>query len=143
MKVIVLMTMPLKSGAKQHASLSILHTCKAAVTNRDILGIITSVVHAPLARFPKVGEDESKVLQLYLTFVRNMMAIPDADDGDKATANFHLSNLNVRSCFCNACCVLCCVQNCATPILNLSFNLQITLLHCDCGNQSQPSYDEV
>ena len=90
------MTMPGKPGKAAQATLDIMHACKAAVTDADVLGIVTSVVHAPLAKFPDLAEDDAKTLQLFLTFVRNIACIPDALDVAKASAKFHFSTLSVR-----------------------------------------------
>jgi hypothetical protein len=96
-KVVVLMTMPPANGdTHPQALLDVLHACKYAFTARDVLGIVTSVCHAALENFPVVSEEGGKTLQLYLTFVRNMVAIPDADDCDRAATKFHLSTLSVR-----------------------------------------------
>lgn len=91
------MTMPGKPGKNAQATLDIMHACKAAVTDADVLGIVTSVVHAPLAKFPDLAADDAKTLQLFLTFVRNIACIPDALDVAKASAKFHFSTLSVRA----------------------------------------------
>lgn len=91
------MTMPPKPGTKVNkATLEVMHACKAAVIDADTLAVFTSLCHTPLATFPNLGEEEAKVLQLFLTFVRNMMAIPDALEYSKAVAKFHFSTLSVR-----------------------------------------------
>ena len=91
------MTMPFKTGNNKQAMLDIMHAAKAAFCDRDVIGIVTSLCHGPLSKFPELSEEDSKLLQLYLTFVRNMAAIPDAVDCDKAGAKFHLSTLGVRT----------------------------------------------
>jgi hypothetical protein len=95
-KVIVLMTMPTKLGKSNKAILDVMHSCKAAVIDVDTLAICTSLCHAPLATFPSLSEEDSKMLQLFLTFVRNIACIPDALDYSNATAKFHFSTLSVR-----------------------------------------------
>ena len=97
MKVGVLMTMPPKPGKTTQAALDTLHRCKAVFCDRDVLGIITALCHEPLSKFPECSEADRRTLQLYLTFVRNMAAIPDAQGYDKAIGQHHLTTLSVRS----------------------------------------------
>jgi hypothetical protein len=96
-KVVILMTMPVKLGKHSQEILDVLHVCKAAFTDPDILGLVTSLCHAPLAKFPDLSEDDRKTLQLFLTFVRNLARIPDAVGYERASSKFYFSTLTVRT----------------------------------------------
>lgn len=101
-KVIVLMTMPPKEREHPQAVLEVHHETKAAFTERTSLAIVTSICLDALKDLPNMNDEQYKTLQLFLTFVRNLMLIPDSQDWESGVAKHHYATLKVRA-FSHAC----------------------------------------
>jgi Timeless protein len=97
-KVIVLMTMPEPLGKQKQAMMSTLHAVKASFTEPDTLSIVTALCHGPLSHFPQMTKEDRDTLQLFLTFVRNLLWIPDAIDHEQSLGRSHFGTLQVPSC---------------------------------------------
>lgn len=95
-KVIVLMTMPPKDGEHPQNVLEVHHATKAAFTDRNSVAIVTSMCLGALKDLPDMRDDQYKILQLFLTFVRNLMLIPDSQDWESAVSKHHYATLQVR-----------------------------------------------
>jgi hypothetical protein len=89
------MTMPPKAGEHTQSVLEVHHDTKAAFTERTSLAIVTSICLDALKDLPDMTDDQYKILQLFLTFVRNMMLIPDSKDQQLGVAKHHYATLKV------------------------------------------------
>jgi hypothetical protein len=94
-KVIVLMTMPPKEGEHPQNVLEVHHETKAAFTERTSLAIVTSICLDALKDLPDMSDEKYKILQLFLTFVRNLMLIPDSQDWGSGVTKHHYATLKV------------------------------------------------
>jgi hypothetical protein len=45
--------------------------------SRDVLAALMGLAAGPLSRHPRMSEEDHNVLQLLLTFIRNLVSIPD------------------------------------------------------------------
>lgn len=96
MKVIVLMTMPPKEGQHSQAVLEVHHDTKAAFTERTSLAIVTSICLDALKDLPNMSDEQYKILQLFLAFVRNLMLVPDSQEwASVGVAKHHYATLKV------------------------------------------------
>lgn len=95
--MIVLMTMPPKEGEHTQAVLEVHHETKAAFTECKSLAIVTSICLDALKDLPDMNDEQYKILQLFLTFVRNLMLIPDSKDQEIGVAKHHFATLRVSS----------------------------------------------
>jgi Timeless protein len=78
--------------------MSTLHAVKAAFTEPDTLSIVTALCHGPLSHFPQMTKEDRDTLQLFLTFVRNLLWIPDATDHEQSLGRAHFGTLQVQCC---------------------------------------------
>eukprot|EP00892_Ulva_mutabilis_P003170 jgi/Ulvmu1/12854/UM098_0039.1 len=90
------MSMP-PQDSYPHNIKDIHHSIKAEFTNADAIAILMSMCHEPLSHFDDLSDAHYKILQMFITFIRNMMLIPDADDCGNAAARHHFSTLQVCS----------------------------------------------
>lgn len=97
-KVSVLMTMPLQPDKSTPAQVEVLQAIKAAFVSRTALAIVVSLCHEPLSKHPNMTQDDCKVLQLFLSLIRNLLCIPDVTQRDLASAKYHLKTLQVCAC---------------------------------------------
>ena len=54
-----------------------LQQVKEAFLNQDALAIVVALVAEPLSRSIRMGEQDAQLVQLVITFVRNLLCIPD------------------------------------------------------------------
>ena len=107
----MLMTMPPKEGEHPQAVLEVHHNTKAAFTERTSLAIVTSICVDALKDLPDMSDEQYKILQLFLTFVRNLMLIPDSQEWESVgVSKHHYATLKVCS-LPNAC------TGCQFPVL--------------------------
>lgn len=52
---------------------------KEAFLAQDALTVVTALMAEPLARHPRMGQQDTLLVQLVITFLRNLLAIPDPD----------------------------------------------------------------
>ena len=50
---------------------------KEAFLAQDALAVVTALVAEPLARHPRMTQQDTLLVQLVITFLRNLLAIPD------------------------------------------------------------------
>lgn len=50
---------------------------KEAFLAQDALAVVTALVAEPLARHPRMSQQDTLLVQLVITFFRNLLAIPD------------------------------------------------------------------
>ena len=63
---------------------------KEAFMEKDAMAVIVGLVAEPLGRHPRMTEADGLIVQLVITFIRNLLAIPDRT----ATAGDHLPPLD-------------------------------------------------
>lgn len=73
------------------------HSIKAEFTKSDALGILMSMCHEPLSHFEDLSDAHYKTLQMFITFVRNMMIVPDSEEWGNTSSRNQYSTLQVRS----------------------------------------------
>lgn len=84
-KVVTFLTMPIDATtANPPLQAGIMQSIKEAFLNPDAIASIVSLVAAPLGRHPRMSEDDQLVVQLVLTFIRNLLAVPDPAPGRSA-----------------------------------------------------------
>lgn len=54
-----------------------MQTVKEAFLAEDALAVVTALVADPLARHPRMTQQDALLVQLVITFMRNLLAIPD------------------------------------------------------------------
>lgn len=50
---------------------------KEAFMERDAMAVIVGLVAEPLSRHPRMSEADALIVQLVITFIRNLLVIPD------------------------------------------------------------------
>lgn len=50
---------------------------KEATLEQDAMAVVVGLLAAPLGRHPRMSEDDQLLVQLVLTFFRNLLCIPD------------------------------------------------------------------
>ena len=50
---------------------------KEAFMEKDAMAVIVGLVAEPLSRHPRMSEADGLIVQLVITFVRNLLVIPD------------------------------------------------------------------
>ena len=56
-----------------------MQAAKEAFLAQDALAVVTALVAEPLARHPRMSQQDAMLVQLVITFLRNLLAIPDQD----------------------------------------------------------------
>lgn len=66
---------------------------KEAFMEKDAMAVIVGLVAEPLSRHPRMSEADGLIVQLVITFIRNLLVIPDraATAGHTHTAIWHLT----------------------------------------------------
>ncbi|KAI8471860.1 MAG: timeless protein-domain-containing protein [Monoraphidium minutum] len=78
LKVLTFLTMPVDGYTEDPAlQLQYLRDVKEAALQRDALAAIVGLSAGPLSRHPRMSDDDHMTVQLVITFVRNLLAIPD------------------------------------------------------------------
>jgi hypothetical protein len=54
--------------------------------SRDVLAALMGLAAGPLSRHPRMSDEDHQSLQLLLTFIRNLVSIPDPPAAAGATA---------------------------------------------------------
>ena len=93
-RVLVLMSMPPQDSYPTNVK-DIHQSIKAEFTDSDALGILMSMCHEPLRHLDDLTDAQYKVLQMFITFGRNMMIIPDSSDMAASTTKNHYTTLQV------------------------------------------------
>ena len=94
-RVLVLMSMPAQDTYPSNIK-DIHRSIKAEFTSSDALGILMSICHEPLSHFEDLSDAHYKALQMFITFIRNMMIIPDSAQWGNLSSKHHYSTLQVR-----------------------------------------------
>lgn len=93
-RVLVLMSMPPQDLYPTNVK-DIHQAIKADFLDSDALGILLSMCHEPLRHLDDLTDSQYKILQMFITFVRNMMIIPDSTEVAASTTKNHHSTLQV------------------------------------------------
>ena len=79
LKVLTFLTMPLDFESDHvHMQLKYLKRIKECFLANDAVAVIVGLLTKPLARYPRLSEKDVLVVQLVLTFVRNLLCIDNA-----------------------------------------------------------------
>lgn len=67
---------------------------KEAFMEKDAMAVIVGLVAEPLAKHPRMTEADGLIVQLVITFIRNLLKIPDraATAGQLTTQSFSYAN---------------------------------------------------
>ena len=70
---------------------------KEAFMERDAMAVIVGLVAEPLSRHPRMSEADGLIVQLVITFIRNLLVIPDraATAGQITTDTLSLWHVNM------------------------------------------------
>ncbi|GBF93528.1 hypothetical protein Rsub_06248 [Raphidocelis subcapitata] len=78
LKVLTFMTMPVDYYTHEPLTqLRYARDIKAAFLNRDALAAVIALTAGPLSRHPRMSDEDHLTVQLVITFVRNLLAVPD------------------------------------------------------------------
>ncbi len=77
---------------------------KEAFMEKDAMAVIVGLVAEPLSRHPRMTEADGLIVQLIITFIRNLLAVPDraATAGLLFTQTSHVQT-QYRQSVCNLC----------------------------------------
>lgn len=77
---------------------------KEAFMEKDAMAVIVGLVAEPLSRHPRMTEADGLIVQLIITFIRNLLAVPDraATAGVLCTQTSHVQT-HYRQSVCNPC----------------------------------------
>jgi hypothetical protein len=67
---------------------------KAAFLAKDAMSVVMGLVTGPLGRHPRMSEQDCVTVQLVLTFIRNLLCIPDPNRSNTAAGD-HKSRMQV------------------------------------------------
>ena len=83
LKVATLLTFPVEPGSADPArQLDIMvRIRKAFLDQRGALGALVTLAAAPLTRHPRMSEKDAQIVQLIITFIRNLLVIPESAGG--------------------------------------------------------------
>lgn len=95
MRVLVLMSMP-AHDTYPNTIKDIHRSIKAEFTSSDALGILMSMCHEPLSKFEDLSDTHYKALQMFITFIRNLMIIPDSAQCGSLSSKHQYCTLQVR-----------------------------------------------
>ena len=62
---------------------------KEAFMEKDAMAVIVGLVAEPLSRHPRMSESDGLMVQLVITFIRNLLAIPDRASTAGPPATMH------------------------------------------------------
>ncbi|KAK9804992.1 hypothetical protein WJX73_009460 [Symbiochloris irregularis] len=80
LKVVTFLTMPIEpDSSNKPFQLAAMQTTKEAFLAQDALAVVTALVAEPLARHPRMTQQDALLVQLVITFLRNLLTIPDQD----------------------------------------------------------------
>uniref|UniRef100_A0A7S3UDF9 DEK-C domain-containing protein n=1 Tax=Picocystis salinarum TaxID=88271 RepID=A0A7S3UDF9_9CHLO len=80
LKIMVFLTMPLDPHSEEiNKQAEHLKQLKEAMVEEDVIAIVTSMLHEPLSKHPKMKENDAMIVQLVLAFFRNLLCIADAE----------------------------------------------------------------
>ena len=80
LKIMVFLTMPLDPHSEEiNKQAEHLKQLKDAMVEEDVVAIVTSMLHEPLSKHPKMKENDAMIVQLVLAFFRNLLCIADAE----------------------------------------------------------------
>jgi hypothetical protein len=77
-KVLAYLTMPVDpSSDRPHLQAAHMRATKAALLDADALAALVGLLAGPLSRHPDMAEEDRLAVQLVLTFMRNLLAVPE------------------------------------------------------------------
>lgn len=80
LKIMVFLTMPLDAESEEkNKQAEHLRNLKQAMVEEDVIAIVTSMLHEPLSKHPKMKENDAMIVQLVLAFFRNLLCIADSE----------------------------------------------------------------
>ncbi|KAA6419916.1 MAG: hypothetical protein FRX49_10106 [Trebouxia sp. A1-2] len=78
LKVLTYLTMPIDSASENKMlQAEYMQLVKEAFMEKDAMAVIVGLVAEPLSRHPRMTEADGLIVQLIITFIRNLLAVPD------------------------------------------------------------------